>query len=418
MQVYTISVDNASANDSCIRILKDTFSINRRLVCGGKLFHVRCCAHILNIMVQYGLNEIKDIIDDIHESVSFLNQSEARRKLFAEIVMQLQLPHRKLILDCKTRWNSTYEMLAFAIKFKEVFPRFRDREPSYLCCPEREDWDKVEKVCEVLEVFSIATNIISGSDYPTSNLFLNEVYRVKVLLDTKSVSDDPFIRAMVSKMKVKFDKYWGDCNLLMAIAAILDPRCKMRAIEFTFPKMFPGNESSHNILKVKEALYELYQEYVDMHYATCNERSGESRASSSSSANNASGVNPSSSGWSLFMQYVKEVETIQPQKSDLDIYLEDGCYFCDRDSETFNALEWWKGNSMKYRILSKMAADILAIPITTVASESTFSAGSRVIDSYRASLAPETVQVLLCGGDWLRNLHGVKKKNKVSYVNI
>ena len=70
-----------------------------------------------------------------------------------------------------------------------------------------------------------------------------------------------------------------------------------------------------------------------------------------------------------------------------------------------------------------MACDILAIPITTVASEATFSARSRVIDTYRASLAPETVQALFCGGDWCRNLHGVKKKkkkkkNKVSFFDI
>ena len=60
---------------------------------------------------------------------------------------------------------------------------------------------------------------------------------------------------------------------------------------------------------------------------------------------------------------------------------------------------------------------ILAIPITTVASEATCSAGGRVIDTYRASLDPETVQALICGGDWIRKLHGVKKKNKV-YISF
>lgn len=63
-----------------------------------------------------------------------------------------------------------------------------------------------------------------------------------------------------------------------------------------------------------------------------------------------------------------------------------------------------------------MASDILAIPITTVASEATFSAGSRVIDTYRANLAPHTVQALMCGGDWVKNLHGIKKKSRK--VNI
>ena len=47
-----------------------------------------------------------------------------------------------------------------------------------------------------------------------------------------------------------------------------------------------------------------------------------------------------------------------------------------------------------------MAAHILAIPITTVASEATFSARTRVIDSYRASFAPKTVEILMYAGDW------------------
>ena len=65
-----------------------------------------------------------------------------------------------------------------------------------------------------------------------------------------------------------------------------------------------------------------------------------------------------------------------------------------------------------------MAADTLTIPITTIVSEATFSVGTRVIDSYRASLAPETVEMLMCAGYWCRNLHGVKKKMKVNLFQI
>ncbi|GKG49914.1 zinc finger BED domain-containing protein RICESLEEPER 2-like protein, partial [Tanacetum coccineum] len=79
------------------------------------------------------------------------------------------------------------------------------------------------------------------------------------------------------------------------------------------------------------------------------------------------------------------------QKSDLDVYIEDGCHMCaPEDEKHFNVLDWWKSHGSKYRILSKLARDILAIPVTTVASEATFSAGSRVIDKYRASLGVET----------------------------
>ncbi|KAL7600189.1 zinc finger BED domain-containing protein RICESLEEPER 2-like [Lactuca sativa] len=411
-KVFTISVDNASNNDSAVRILSETFSRVKKLPCGGKMFHVRCCAHILNLMVQDGLSRIGHIIEDIDDSVTFINQNESRLNLFSEIVQQLQLPHRKLILECKTRWNSTYEMLSAAIKFKEVFPMYKEREPRYISCPTNEDWIKVEKVCEILEVFYSATNIISGSEYPTSNLFLNEVYRIKVLLDKKL--QDPneyyFVHDMVRCMKQKFDKYWGECNLMMLIGAILDPRCKMRVIEFCFPRIYPEQEACENIDKVKKALYELYGEYVDEYCSSGGE--GNCETVVGLSGNNVN-IQPSSSGWSEFAQFVRTVENIQPQKSDLDNYLEEGCYICDAGPTPFDALQWWRSNSLKYRILSRMARDILAIPITIVASEATFSAGSRVIDTYRASLAPETVEVLLCGGDWCRSLHGLKRKNKV-----
>nr|KAJ0197482.1 hypothetical protein LSAT_V11C700369810 [Lactuca sativa] len=63
-----------------------------------------------------------------------------------------------------------------------------------------------------------------------------------------------------------------------------------------------------------------------------------------------------------------------------------------------------------------MAMDVLAIPISTVASEATFSVGGRVIDPYRSSLVPDTVEKLICGGDWIRNRYGIKKKIEESNV--
>ena len=41
-KVFSVSVDNAFYNDSCLRNLKDYLSLNNKLVLDGKLFHVRC----------------------------------------------------------------------------------------------------------------------------------------------------------------------------------------------------------------------------------------------------------------------------------------------------------------------------------------------------------------------------------------
>ncbi|KAL0376138.1 UNVERIFIED_CONTAM: putative AC transposase [Sesamum calycinum] len=56
----------------------------------------------------------------------------------------------------------------------------------------------------------------------------------------------------------------------------------------------------------------------------------------------------------------------------------------------------------RFPILSKIARDILAVPVSTVASESAFSTGGRVLDAFRSSLSPKIVQALICAQDWLQ----------------
>ncbi len=52
-----------------------------------------------------------------------------------------------------------------------------------------------------------------------------------------------------------------------------------------------------------------------------------------------------------------------------------------RRSDQFNILAWWQMNSAEYPTLSRMAADILAAPASTVASEFAFSTEKRVLES-------------------------------------
>lgn len=109
----------------------------------GKVFHVRRCAHVLNIMVQDGSSVIQGFISKVRESVKYFKGSPSRIHKFNEIARQLQLSTTKrLILDVLTRWNSTSAMLESAIKFKEVFPRYQERDPYYHSLPSYDDWEK------------------------------------------------------------------------------------------------------------------------------------------------------------------------------------------------------------------------------------------------------------------------------------
>lgn len=45
---------------------------------------------------------------------------------------------------------------------------------------------------------------------------------------------------------------------------------------------------------------------------------------------------------------------------------------------------------------------MLAIPISSVASESAFSTTGCILDDFRSSLTPVMLEVLVCAQDWLR----------------
>ncbi|CAN0847210.1 Putative AC9 transposase [Linum grandiflorum] len=81
-------------------------------------------------------------------------------------------------------------------------------------------------------------------------------------------------------------------------------------------------------------------------------------------------------------------------RSELERYLSNGKD--DLSDYNYDVLGWWMRNEMGYPVLSVIARDILIVPITTVASESTFSTGGRILDSFRASLTPKIVEALIC----------------------
>ncbi|GJV85262.1 reverse transcriptase domain-containing protein [Tanacetum coccineum] len=73
-----------------------------------------------------------------------------------------------------------------------------------------------------------------------------------------------------------------------------------------------------------------------------------------------------------------------------------------RKGQSLDILQWWKVNGPRFPIVSKMARYILAIQISTVASEAAFSTGERALDPYRTRLSTTIVEALICTQDWVR----------------
>ncbi|KAL4570763.1 hypothetical protein LXL04_026425 [Taraxacum kok-saghyz] len=91
---------------------------------------------------------------------------------------------------------------------------------------------------------------------------------------------------------------------------------------------------------------------------------------------------------------------ITRERRKLDWYLSEQCESLDNK---FDLLGWWKKNQAKFPVLASVARDILAIPASTVASESSFSTGGRILDAFRSSLTPTTVEALICSQNCLRS---------------
>ena len=194
-------------------------------------------------------------------------------------------------------------------------------------------------MCNFLSIFEEVTNVISGSEYPTVNIFLLEDWKIKEVLNEKSLDENDYISAMACKMKLKFDKYWGECNFVMAIAAVLDPRFKMTLINFSFPKIYQGFEVARNIDCVHDALYQLYNEYV-MDYTSSNAGQSASKSTEGSSSVGGSDSKFKTRGRIESDQFVRNADNIQPTKLDLDVYLEEGGFLCLDDLDLdIDALE-------------------------------------------------------------------------------
>jgi hAT family C-terminal dimerisation region len=91
--------------------------------------------------------------------------------------------------------------------------------------------------------------------------------------------------------------------------------------------------------------------------------------------------------------FIRVKKISEPIKSELDEYLADALDETSLDDD-FDILAWWKLKAPKYFILARLTRDILAVPISTVASESIFSIGGRTLNTVRNSLNDESLKLL------------------------
>ncbi|KAF9601197.1 hypothetical protein IFM89_017382 [Coptis chinensis] len=217
-RIGTITLDNASNNDSAVSQLKDKFFGDATL--SRELCHLRCTAHVMNLIVKAGLKHVEVSLNNIRESVKHLKSSQGKMEKFFENCKSLNMKTKRLPVDIPTRWNSTFIMLRDAIPYQKVIDLFFYGE-EYANTPTLADWKNAVAIRDLFKVYQDATKLFSGSQYVTSSAFCYQLS--KILLVLKKCDSEPAFKPMYTSMRKKYDRYWKDVPLVLGPASCMDP---------------------------------------------------------------------------------------------------------------------------------------------------------------------------------------------------
>lgn len=286
------------------------------------------------------------------------------------------------------------------IPYKDVFQRLkRLNKKLKIVVPSDKDWIIATTICKKLEKFYKTINLFSGRSYPTIHLFFRRVCEMKLALidwSSSGTHDDDeneiVVKKMVDAMLLKLNKYWDKFCGILVVSCILDPRNKMDCVHYYFEKIY-GDAAENEVESVTILLKEILDEYQN------------ARVQISDSTvilqGSRKGTTPLIDGGEDDGFAISKRRKVRHVNlwCELDSYLEDDIL---DENENFDILQFWKVN-MIYQTLRKFAMDVLAIPVSTVASESAFRIGGKVVSPHRSRLHAKTVEALMCLQHWMRD---------------
>ena len=378
-KVMCITLDNALDDASVANSLKTMLVDKGKLLRDGELCQMHCCTDILNSVVKAGLELIDDVVDKIRQGIHYITYSRERENEFYRCAKEICLLDvtMKLKADLVVTWDSTYKMLGCALYYKEALKHFASKHRTFLSNFHLgdEEWNRVATMEKFIKPIYDITCTFLGTKHKTASLYFLGVYKVYRLLELTNEQEN-FMAAMVKDMKAKFDKYWSEYSVVLACAAVLDPRYKLHLVSYCFKKIYGAVDASQYTDRVVALLHRLFTEYEKL----------------SCSAAVGTGVIEYHAKDDLFDNY-----TPPEQKRELDWYLESPVVHLNVD---LDILAFWSGMSKCYPNLANLARDILAIPISTVLSKSVFTMGEKIVSPRRCTLKPDILEMLISLHDW------------------
>ncbi|KAG2582497.1 hypothetical protein PVAP13_6KG109972 [Panicum virgatum] len=278
--------------------------------------------------------------------------------------------NKGLSLDVSTRWNSTYLMLRDALYYKNAYMRLKssDCRRHEKITPSPNEWTMAFKLFQCLKKFFDLIELFSDTLYPTANLLYRGFCEIKIPLGDWSISENTTTSAMATSMIIE-------------------------VVEF-YMRKFYGNACQVHVDELIDVIKKLYQFYAAEAPSSSRAKSGSNEPREIDTADLL--VDTGDEELESFLYETNGANG--DDMNELEKYMADPPL---RLSGQFDILAWWKNQTDEYPILAKIARDLLAVQVSTVASESAFSAGGRVVDPFCSHLDPEMVEALICIKDWV-----------------
>lgn len=211
------------------------------------VLHCGCFVHILNLLVEEGLQEVKDIFQKIMKCNSYIFSTPDNECKFRIAVGYARSKGKKAISE-EVPVNSTcsIQSLEKVLGFREAFYLLQVVDSNFSLNPLEEEWEKITRVYNCLKVLAEVGHNISGSrGLLTTNVFFPKVCSIYKNLIQRGKCDSSDIRLMACKLKMKLDMYWSKYHQVLAIAVILDPRFKFDIVESWYKEIYGQDADKH-----------------------------------------------------------------------------------------------------------------------------------------------------------------------------
>ncbi|KAF5318983.1 hypothetical protein D9758_018834, partial [Tetrapyrgos nigripes] len=261
--------------------------------------------------------------------------------------------HLMLILDVKTRWSSTHQMLPLPIPHRQLIPTFaKDKELRKFELSES-DWSSLKLVSEWLKAFRSATTEMSSTKRlmlsKTLAMFRGLQEKVRGIIAELLHGADPTLRRGLIDAHIKLSDYYYkfDESRYYTWAALLDPRISYEALVKDYrrePDLLDDIRTAKNNLAT----------HFEENYASL-------ESDNPTNENNTPPVIIDGSPQKInFLERYSSYSAAQTlPKDELDEYFR----FTSHPSKmTVDPLEWWHARHDQFPNLYRLACDVLCIP--------------------------------------------------------